>query len=98
MNATSIIQVLKVGDLENKEWEGRKYQTQECECILLNADGSPESVGVLRLADNMKGDKAPTPGRYTASFALFPARKDRRIEARLVGLVAIPAGREAARA
>lgn len=89
LNATSIIQIIKVGPVEPKKWEGRDYTVQQCECILLNDDGTPEAVGVLRLPDDMKGDKAPAPGTYTAKFTLKPSPKDRKIGAVLVGLVAV---------
>jgi len=89
LNATSIIQIIKVGPLTPKKWEGRDYTVQECECILLNDDGTPEAVGVLRLADEMKGDKAPALGTYTAKFSLKPSPKDRKIGAVLTGLTAV---------
>lgn len=96
MNHTSLIQIIKVGELQNKTFEGRSYQVQECECILINDDGTPESVGVLRLADNMRGDKAPAVGTYSAKFSLKPSPKDRKIGAVLTGLT--PAGKQAAAA
>lgn len=86
MNATSVIQIIKVGEVQKKSWEGRNYDVQECECILLNDDGTPEAVGVLRLDEKMRGDKAPSLGTYTAKFSLKPSPKDRKIGAVLTGL------------
>lgn len=86
MNATSIIQIIKIGEVQDKKWEGRDYQIQEAECILINDDGTPDSVGVLRLADTMRGAAAPPLGTYTAKFALKPSPKDRKIGAVLTGL------------
>lgn len=86
MNATSLIQIIKVGPVQNREYDGRKYDVQECECILLNDDGTPEAVGVLRLSESMRGDKAPQLGTYSAKFSLMPSPKDRKIGAVLTGL------------
>jgi hypothetical protein len=85
----SLVQILAVGPVLNKEFEGRPYKIQECECVMLNDDGSAASVGVLRLSDAMKGDNAPKPGTYSASFAMRARPKDRRIEALLTGLVSV---------
>ena len=90
MNATSKIQILKLGDAQNKEFEGRKYQVQEAECITLNDDGSIGQVAVLRLHESMRGDKAPKVGTYTAAFSLVANPKDRRLGAVLTGLTPIP--------
>lgn len=89
MNHTSIIQIIKVGEVQDKTFEGRSYQIQEAECILLNDDGTPESVGVLRLSDKMRGQNAPKVGTYTATFSLQPSPKDRKIGAVLTGLTAV---------
>lgn len=93
MNHSSKLQILVVGEIQNKKWEGREYQVQEAECILLNDDGSPQAVAVLRLDDSMRGDKAPKTGIYSATFSLRPNPKDRRLEARLTGITPIDAGR-----
>lgn len=98
MNATSKIQILVVGPVQDKEYEGRKYQVQEAECVMLNDDGSPQGVAVLRLADDMRGEKAPKPGLFTAAFTLRANPKDRRLEARLAGLTPFEAPRRAAAA
>lgn len=86
--ATSLIQIIKVGDKQDKSFEGRSYQVQECECILLNDDGSPESVGVLRLDEAMRA-APPSVGTYTATFSLKPSPKDRKIGAVLTGLTPV---------
>lgn len=89
MNATSIIQIIKVGPVQDKTYEGRAYQVQEAECILINQDGTPEAVGVLRLDEKMRGAAAPALGTYTATFALKPSPKDRKIGAVLTGLTPV---------
>jgi hypothetical protein len=86
LNASSKIQILVVGPVQDKKWEGREYQIQEAECVMLNDDGSPQGVAVLRLADEMRGPNAPKPGLFTAAFTLRANPKDRRLEARLAGL------------
>lgn len=92
MNATSKLQIILVGPVQNKEFEGRKYDVQEAECILLNDDGSASQVAVLRLAENMRGDKAPKVGTYSAAFSLRANPKDRRLGAVLTGLTPIGKG------
>ena len=79
--ASSLIQVLVTGEDQQKKWEGRDYTVQECECLLLNDDGSVQCVGVLRLSDKFKGDAAPKPGTYSAGFTLVANSKDRKIGA-----------------
>lgn len=96
---SSIIQVLKTGEQIAKKFEGRDYTVQECECLLLNDDGSVECVGVLRLSDKFKGENAPKPGTYTAGFSLVASPKDRKIGAMVTSLTPLPARKmvEAAR-
>jgi len=89
LNATSLIQIIKVGPVQNREYDGRKYDVQEAECILINDDGTPEAVGVLRLGESMRGDKAPPLGTYSAKFSLMPSPKDRKIGAVLTGLTPV---------
>lgn len=93
MNHTSLIQIIKVGPVQDKTFEGRSYQVQEAECILMNDDGTPESVGVLRLDEKMRGQNAPGVGTYSAKFSLKPSPKDRKIGAVLTGLT--PVGKAA---
>lgn len=90
MHITSLIQILKVGAVVDKEWEGRKYQSQECECVLLGADGEMESVGVLRLSEEFR-KSPPVKGTYSAVFSLVASPKDRRIGAVVTGLTPVAA-------
>lgn len=83
----SLIQIIKVGELKDKTYEGRSYQTQEAECLLLNDDGSVECVGVLRLGEKFRGDNLPKLGVYQAHFSLVASPKDRRIGAVVTGLL-----------
>lgn len=80
----SIVQVLKVNEVQEREWEGRKYKVQDCECVLLNDAGEPEQVGVLKVPQELHGQF--TPGVYIGSFAMKPDRKTRVLGAVLVGL------------
>lgn len=90
MNQSSIIQILVTGEQQSKKWEGREYTVQECECLLLNDDGTVQCVGVLRLADKFKGDAAPKPGTYSAGFTLVANSKDRKIGAVVSSLTPLP--------
>lgn len=87
----SILQILKLNELRkgisartNKPWE-----MQDAECILINADGSVGSVGVLQLPKSLMGDKTPTAGTYTATFALVSGMTDRKINAVLTALTPV---------
>lgn len=87
----SILQILKVNELRkgisaktNKPWE-----MQDAECILINADGSVGSVGVLQLPKSIMGEKAPAAGTYTATFALVSGMTDRKINAVLTALTPV---------
>lgn len=88
MQMTSLIQILKVGVIQDKKWEGREYQVQECECVLLSSDGEMESVGVLRLSDEFRKNP-PVKGTYSAVFSLVASPKDRRIGAVVTGLTPV---------
>lgn len=87
----SILQILKLNEVRkgissktNKPWE-----MQDAECILINADGSVASVGVLQLPKSLMGDTAPTAGTYTATFALVSGMTDRKINAVLTALTPV---------
>lgn len=82
----SLVNIIKVNELRTGVKDGRAWSMQDAECLLLNDDGSPASVGVLSLPQNLRGENAPKTGVYTASFALRAGLRDRRIEAVLVGL------------
>lgn len=85
---TAIIQIIKVNDAKTGVKDGRQWELQDCECILLKDDMSPDSVGVLALPKELRGKV--TPGRFTGTFALRPDLRTRRIEAVLTGLTLIP--------
>jgi hypothetical protein len=80
----AIIQIIKVNDSKKGVKDGREWEIQDCECILLNDDGSPSSVGVLSLPKDLRGKVSV--GIYTGAFALRPDLRTRRIEAVLVSL------------
>lgn len=81
----SILQILKVNDPRSGTTkDGRPWQMQDAECILLKDTGEVDQVGVLRIPKELNGKVAP--GTYLGSFGLKPNYKDRTIEAVLVGL------------
>ena len=80
----SIVQILVAGPVEDREYEGRKYKSQSCECVLLNDDGTPAQVGVLRVPQDMLGEVKA--GVFIGSFAMRPDRKTRVLGAVLTGL------------
>jgi hypothetical protein len=89
MNTTRI-QIIKVNDLRSgvSKKTGNKYEMQDCEAIILNPDGTPESVGVLMLPKDMVGKAAPVPGTYDAAFTLG-TDQERRVVARIVTLTPV---------
>lgn len=84
----SILQIIKINDLKTGTKDGRAWEMQDAECILLKDDGSPDQVGVLPLPKDLRGKVAP--GVYTGTFALAADLRTRRIEARLTNLTPIP--------
>lgn len=80
----SIIQIIKVNDTKSGVKDGRPWEIQDAECILLNDDGTPSQVGVLSLPKDLRGQVKP--GTYLGSFALRADLRSRRIEAVLTGL------------
>lgn len=87
----SIIQILKVNELRKgvSSKTQKPWEMQDCECILINQDGSVGSVGVLQLPRSLIGDKAPQTGKYTATFALAAGMTDRKINAVLTALTPV---------
>lgn len=86
----ALIQILNVNEKRSGNKDGRAWELQEAECVLLDENMAPKTVGVLSLPRHMRGDDAPKPGIYTGSFALQSSLRERRIEAVLTGLVPIP--------
>ena len=86
MSLTSIIKIIKVNELRKGNKDGREWQMQDAECILLDENGEEQQVGVLQLPKHLRGDAAPARGIYLGSFALQAGLRDRRIEAVLMGL------------
>jgi hypothetical protein len=87
----SLIQILKLNAVRsgissktNKPWE-----MQDAECVLINQDGTPASVGVLQLPKSLMGTAAPAAGIYTATFALVSGMTDRKINAVLTHLTPV---------
>lgn len=86
MIGSAFIHIIRVNDPRSGVKDGRAWQMQDAECVLLNDDGTPSQVGVLQLPKEMMGDKAPKVGYYTGAFALKAGMRDRRIEAVLTSL------------
>lgn len=82
----SILQILKVNELKKgvSRKTGNPYEMQDCECLILNDDGSIDQVGVLPLPKDLREKVAP--GTYIGSFAMRPDMQTRRIGAVLTGL------------
>lgn len=85
---STLLQIIKVNEARSGNKDGRAWQMQDAECILLNDDKSVAAVGVLMLPKDLHGQVKP--GVYTASFTLAPNMASRRIEARIVNLVPVP--------
>lgn len=81
----AIIQVIKVNEVKSGTKDGRNWEIQDAECILLTDEMKPDQVGVLTLPKDLRGKVSP--GVYTGSFTLKSDLRTRRIEAVLVGLV-----------
>lgn len=86
MALTSLIQILKVNEKRSGSKDGRAWEMQDAECVLLNDSGEMEQVGVLQLPKVLMGDAAPQPGIYMGAFALQAGMRDRRINAILTAL------------
>lgn len=86
----SIIQVLKVNEARAGSKEGRPWQMQDAECLVLKETGEVDQVGVLMLPKDMQSPPGQPPkiqpGVYLGVFALRPDMQTRRIGAQLVGL------------
>lgn len=80
----SVLQIFKVNDPRSGEKDGRKWEMQDAECGLLDADGVVQSVGVLPIPRDLIGKAQP--GVYIGSFALRPDLRTRRIMPILTGL------------
>jgi hypothetical protein len=83
----SLVHLIKVNDVRSGEKNGRKWQMQDAEAILLTPEGKPDQVGVLMIPRDKLG--AVNAGVYTATFALKPDMMTRRIEAIVVSLVPV---------
>lgn len=86
----SILQILKLNDPRSGEKNGRKWEMQEAECLILNEAGDVAEVGVLMIPKDLMG-KVPV-GTFYGTFALRANKSregGRRIEAVLTGLQAI---------
>lgn len=86
MSLNSIIKIIKVNEKRSGVKDGRPWEMQDAECILLDENGEEQQVGVLPLPKHLMGDAAPSRGIYLGAFALRAGLRDRRIEATLTGL------------
>ncbi|KTT20393.1 hypothetical protein [Pseudacidovorax intermedius] len=90
MAITALIQIIKVNEKRGGTKDGRAWEMQDAECLLLNEDGTPAQVGVLMLPKQLRGEHEPKPGFYSGAFALGVSLRDRRVEAMLTGLSPLP--------
>lgn len=86
------LQIIKVNPINEGigKLSKQPYRMQDCECIILNEDGSPDEVGVLMLSKDQVG-KAVT-GIYVGSFSMRADKSKeggRRIGAVLTGLTPV---------
>lgn len=81
---TSIIQIVKLNEARSGVKDGRPWEMQDAECLLLTADGQVEQVGVLMIPKALK-EKAKL-GTYNGAFALRANMASRKIEAVLTDL------------
>jgi len=84
----SIVQIVKVNELRRGEKNGRAWELQDAECILLDELGAATQVGVLMIPRELRGSAVP--GLFAGTFALKPDFASRRIEAVLTGLTPLP--------
>lgn len=83
----AIVQILKLNEPRSGVKDGRPWEMQDAECLLLSEEGAVDQVGVLRVPKELR-DKVK-PGVFTGSFALRTDR-ERRIVAVLTGLTPVP--------
>lgn len=82
----SLLQILVVNPVKSLPGRDGKppFEIQDAECLLLNEDGSPGKVGVLRVPRDLRATiKA---GVFMGSFGLDADYKNRQIGAVLVSL------------
>lgn len=83
----SILQILKLNDKRSGTKDGRVWEMQDAECVILSADGSVDQVGVLMIPKAFM--ETITVGTFMGGFALranTSREGQRRIEAVLTSL------------
>ncbi len=89
MAFSALVQIIKVNEARSGTKDGRPWEMQDCECLLLDGEGNPTQVGVLMLPKELRNKDKVKPGMYTGSFTLQASLRDRRINAELVDLVPV---------
>lgn len=87
MNGSSVLQILKLNDPRSGEKNGRKWEMQDCECIIFDEVGNVDQVGVLMIPKELMGKVQP--GTFLGGFKLradTSREGQRRIGAVLVSL------------
>jgi hypothetical protein len=86
----SIVQILKINESRSGSKEGRPWQIQDAECVILKDTGEVDQVGVLMLPKDLQSAPGQPckvqPGVYLGAFVLRANMASRRIEAQLTGL------------
>jgi hypothetical protein len=82
----SILQILKLNEVRKgvSVKNGRPWEMQDAECLLLDETGAVDQVGVLQIPRDLMGKV--TTGIYLGTFALRPDLQTRKIGAVLTGL------------
>jgi hypothetical protein len=80
----SVLQIIVVNEVKKGVKDGRAWELQDAECILLDEHGAPKQVGVLAIPKELRG--AVRVGTYTGEFVLRTELRSRRIEAVLTSL------------
>lgn len=89
----SIIRILKLNEVRKgiSSKNGKPYEMQDAECLLLKDTGEVDSVGVLQIPKSLMGKV--TEGDFIGHFALQPDMQTRKIGAVLTGLQPYAAGK-----
>lgn len=79
----SFVQVIKAGPVLDKEYQDRKYKTQQLECVALDDAGEALQVGVIKVPAHLHGQVSR--GYYRPVFGMR-VNRERVIEPVLIDL------------
>ncbi|RUP25579.1 MAG: hypothetical protein EKK45_19235 [Curvibacter sp.] len=78
----NLCRVLTVTDPKPGEKDGRKWVSQNAECIAIDEDGVMGQVFTIRLPTHLQGESAPKPGIYQLVWANHIDYKTREMTSR----------------